>query len=167
MIACLFGASCQSSLKSIRSPLPLCSSRVGFWSTPVSPRSTSDGPIARIATVFGVVPKMINPPMSASWFEPTFTRVEMFARCAGFATTVTLKVWVTLPPSTSVPVTVIVAVPRAFGVTSRFLSLTETEAMPGCALEAVKVSGTVSTMLGIVTEFSGAAGVPASKSAEV
>src|SRR6266699_864455 len=70
---------CQLSLEAIKAPLPSCSSNVGSANAPgtLYGGAPSSGPMARIITLFGVVPCTIKPPiitLSPVW---TRARVEM------------------------------------------------------------------------------------------
>jgi hypothetical protein len=55
------------------------SSRVGFASTPVTPKSVNVGPKPRIRTCFDKIPPKINPPIATLSAVPTNARVEILS----------------------------------------------------------------------------------------
>src|SRR5436190_24106569 len=106
---------CQLSLQPIKAPLPSCSSNVGSASAPgtLYGGAPSSGPMARIITLFGVVPCTMNPPIITLSPVCTKARVEMLpsrATAVGVGVGVGVAVGVTVTVAVGVGVRVAVGV---------------------------------------------------------
>src|SRR5688572_24274094 len=85
MTCAAFEADCQLSFVAI---VTLSEERTswicGSEMAPSTPKLMSEGPMARITTVFGVAPLITNPPIIRLKPVCTWPRVEMLARRGGF-----------------------------------------------------------------------------------
>src|SRR5437763_13079620 len=114
---------CQLSLDAIKAPLPSCSSNVGSASAPgtLYGGAPSSGPMARIITLFGVVPCTMKPPIITSSPVCTKERVEMLpSRAIGVGVGVGVVVGVTVAMAVGVGVRVGVGVEVEEGVAVAF-----------------------------------------------
>src|SRR5437899_1111712 len=110
---------CQLSLLPIKAPVPSCSSNVGSSNGLGTPYWLSSGPMARIITLFGVVPCTMNPPIITLSPVCTKERVEMLpsrAIAAGVGVAVGVAVAVVVGVAVCIALAVAVAVAVTVGV---------------------------------------------------
>jgi hypothetical protein len=71
----------QSLLLISTEPSAARNSRTGFASRSVRPNCSSDGPMARMITLFDALPVIMKPPINASSPVSTRRRVEILSNC--------------------------------------------------------------------------------------
>ena len=150
--------SLQLSLAKIKAPLLLRNSRVGSANALGTPVPASEGPMARMSTVFETVPVTMKPPINTLSPVCTTPRVEIFAKPqlgtgVGVGVGVPVAVAVGVPAAVAVAVGVPAAVAVAVGV-------------PAAVAVAVGVAATVAVGVAVAVAVGVGVAAPAGTTAD-